>query len=168
MRFAPLSFHMIKGCCHAQIPILFSLLSLEDDSIPFSFKWFDYKLPQRSLCNEFLDQKYWRRCLSWYNWIFVLWLEPAINTYWRTEHTLVHWVLKSDSGYYVVVDLQQNHLNYELLEEELIEFEMLRLMVLQTVINTKSKSFPRDVGIKRCSTDPQAFFYSRTSISLAK
>lgn len=93
-----------------------------------------------------------------YNWIFVLWLEPAINTYWRTEHTLVHWVLKSDSGYYVVVDLQQNHLNYELREEELIEFEMLRLMVLQTVINTKSKAFPRDVGIKRCSTAPQTCF----------
>lgn len=67
-------------------------------------------------------------------------------------------MLKSDSGYYVVVDLQQNHLNYELREEELIEFEMLRLMVLQTVINTKSKAFPRDVGIKRCSTAPQASF----------
>lgn len=67
-------------------------------------------------------------------------------------------MLKSDSGYYVVVDLQQNHLNYELREEELIEFETLRLMVLQTLINTKSKVFPRDVGIKRCSTAPQASF----------
>lgn len=67
-------------------------------------------------------------------------------------------MLKSDSGYYVVVDLQQNHLNYKLREEELIEFEMLRLMVLQTVINIKSKAFPRDVGIRRCSTAAQACF----------
>lgn len=31
-------------------------------------------------------------------------------------------MLKSDLGYYVVVDLQQNHLNYELREEEVIKF----------------------------------------------
>lgn len=149
---------MIQGCCHAKIPILFSLISLEDDSSPFHLNdsiinFSSARSVMNSLIRNTQDVASPR-----YNWIFVLWLEPAINTYWRTEHTLVHWVLKSDSGYYVVVDLQQNHLNYEQREEELIEFEMLRLMVLQTVINTKSKAFPRDVGIKRCSTAPQACF----------
>lgn len=72
--------------------------------------------------------------------------------------TLVRWVLKSDLGYYVVVDLQQNHLNHELCEEEVIKFETLRLTVLQIVINAKSKEvFPRDAGIKRCSAAPQAY-----------
>ena len=51
---------------HLQLGLWFShfvsLIRLEDDNIPFSFKWFIYKFPQHSFRNECTDQKYLRRC----------------------------------------------------------------------------------------------------------
>jgi len=78
-------------------------------------------------------------------------------------------VLKSDSGYYVVVDLQQNHLNYELREEEVIKFETLRLLVLWIVINTKSKkSSPGTLASRDAQLLHRHMLYSGTSLLLVK
>lgn len=78
-------------------------------------------------------------------------------------------MLKSDLGYYVVVDLQQNHPNYELREEEVIKFEMLRLTVLQIVINTKSKkSSPGTLASRDDQLLHRHMLYRGTSLLLAK
>lgn len=123
----------------------------------------------RSVINALISAFTWDTASPRHNWIFVLWLETAINTYWSTECTLVWWVLRSDLGYYVVVDLQQNHLNYELCEEEVIKFETLRLQVLRIVINTKSKkSSPWTLASRDVQLLHRLIFYSETSLLLAK
>lgn len=78
-------------------------------------------------------------------------------------------MLRSDLGYYVAVDLQQNHLSYELCEEEVIKSETLRLRVLWIVINTKSKkSSPWPLASRDVQLLHRLMFYSETSLLLTK